>query len=88
MVTVVFKPNRAGIGAVALRSDDVAALVTRKAVAVAGASSTGDLTYEVRTDVGRNRVRAAVIAAGPRTNAHEIAHHVLARTMDVARSVR
>jgi hypothetical protein len=76
--------NRQVIGHI-LRSDQVLADLVRRAEAVATATSSGDLTYEVRSDVGRNRARAAVIAAGARTNAHELAHHDLARTIDHAR---
>jgi hypothetical protein len=76
--------NRQIIGHI-LRSDQVLADLVRRAQAVATATSSGDLTYEVRSDVGRNRARAAVIAAGARTNAHELAHHELARTIDHAR---
>lgn len=76
--------NRQIIGHI-LRSDQVLADLVRRAQAVATATSSGDLTYEVRSDVGRNRARAAVIAAGARTNAHELAHHDLARTIDHAR---
>lgn len=84
MATVVVKVNRAGIRAV-LRSDGVLRDLERRAEAVATASSDGDLTYEVRSEVGRQRARAAVVAAGARTNAHELAHHDLARTIDHAR---
>jgi broad specificity phosphatase PhoE len=84
MAKVTVKLNRQTIREI-LRSDRVLADLTRRAAAVAAASSTGDLTYEVRSDVGRARARAAVIAAGARTNAHELAHHDLARTIDHAR---
>jgi hypothetical protein len=84
MADVTIKVNRAGIRQI-LRSDRVLADLTRRARAVAAATSGGDLTYEVRSDVGRQRARAAVIAAGARTNAHELAHHDLARTIDHAR---
>lgn len=84
-MAIVVKINRAGIRTV-LRSDRVLKDLERRAKAVADATSTGDLTYEVRTDVGRQRARAAVIAAGARTNAHELAHHDLARTIDHARN--
>jgi hypothetical protein len=84
MATVVFKLNRAGVTAI-LRSPGVLADLERRAGKVAAATSTGDLTYEVRSDVGAKRARAAVIAAGARTNAHELAHHDLARTIDHAR---
>jgi len=84
MAKVTVKINRQAIREI-LRSDRVLADLTRRAAAVAAASSTGDLTYEVRSDVGRARARAAVIAAGARTNAHELAHHDLARTIDHAR---
>lgn len=84
MATVVVKVNRAGVRAI-LRSDGVLKDLERRAQAVATATSGGDLTYEVRSDVGRQRARAAVIAAGARTNAHELAHHDLARTIDHAR---
>jgi len=83
-MTVTVKINRAGIRAI-LRSDGVLKDLERRANAVAEASSTGDLTYEVRSDVGRHRARAAVIAGGARTNAHELTHHDLARTIDHAR---
>lgn len=85
MATVVVKINRGGIRAI-LRSDRVLADLIRRAEAVATATSSGDLTYEVRSDTGRQRARAAVIAAGARTNAHELAHHDLARTIDHARN--
>jgi hypothetical protein len=85
MAPVVVKINRAGIRDI-LRSDGVLKDLERRAEAVAAASSGADLTYEVRSDVGRNRARAAVIAAGARTNAHELAHHDLARTIDHARA--
>jgi hypothetical protein len=84
MAKVTVKINRQAIREI-LRSDRVLADLTRRAAAVAAASSTGDLTYEVRSDVGRARARAAVIASGARTNAHELAHHDLARTIDHAR---
>lgn len=84
MATVIVKVNQAGIREI-LRSDRVLADLTRRARAVALATSSGDLTYEVRSEVGRQRARAAVIAAGARTNAHEHAHHDLARTIDHAR---
>jgi hypothetical protein len=84
MATVTVRVNGAGIRQI-LRSDRVLADLVRRAQAVATATSGGDLTYEVRSDVGRNRARAAVIAAGARTNAHEHAHHDLARTIDHAR---
>lgn len=81
---VTFKVNRAGIREM-LRSDGVLADLVRRAEAVAAAASTGDLSYSVRSDVGRQRARAAVIAGGARTNAHELAHHDLARLIDNAR---
>lgn len=84
MANVTVKINRAGIRAI-LRSDQVLADLTRRAAAVAAVTSTGELTYEVRSDVGPARARAAVIAAGARTNAHELSHHDLARTIDHAR---
>ena len=84
MANVTVKINREGIRAI-LRSDRVLADLTRRAAKVAVATSTGDLTYEVRSDMGRARGRAAVIASGARTNAHELAHHDLARTIDHAR---
>lgn len=84
-MAVIVKVNRAGIRTI-LRSDRVLKDLERRARAVATATSTGDLTYEVRSDVGRQRARAAVIAAGARTNAHELAHHDLARTIDHARN--
>lgn len=83
-MTVVFRVNPAGIRRI-LRSDKVRAHLAHRAEKVAAASSFGDLTYEVRSGVGRQRARAAVIAAGARTNAHELAHHDLARTIDHAR---
>lgn len=83
-MAVRFKVNRAGIRTI-LRSDRMLADLVRRADAVAAATSTGDLTYEVRSDIGRQRARAAVVAAGARTNAHELAHHDLARTIDHAR---
>lgn len=83
-MAVTVRVNRAGIRAI-LRSDRVLADLTRRAGQVAAATSTGDLTYEVRSDVGRARARAAVIAAGARTNNHERVHHDLARTIDHAR---
>ena len=76
--------NRAGLRTI-LRSQGVLDDLTARAQRVAGRSSVGDLTYEVRSDTGPNRARAAVIAAGARTNAHELAHHDLARTIDAAR---
>lgn len=87
MAAVTFRLNRAGIRTI-LRSPGVAALLVRKADAVAATSSTGDLTYETRADITRSRARAAVIAAGARTNAHELAHHDLAHTIDAARAVQ
>jgi hypothetical protein len=84
MANVTVRINRAGIVRI-LRSDRVLADLVRRAQAVADATSAGDLTYEVRSDIGRQRARAAVIAAGARTNAHELAHHDLARTIDHAR---
>jgi hypothetical protein len=84
MAIVTVKINRQAIREI-LRSDRVLADLTRRAAAVAAATSTGDLTYQVRSDTGRHRARAAVIAAGARTNAHELAHHDLARTIDHAR---
>jgi len=84
MANVTVKINRQAIRQI-LRSDRVLADLTRRADAVAAATSTGDLTYEVRSDIGRARARAAVIASGARTNAHEHAHHDLARTIDHAR---
>lgn len=68
-----------------MRSDRMLADLMRRAEAVAAATSNDELTYEVRHDVGRHRARAAVIAAGARTSAHERAHHNLATTIDHAR---
>ena len=84
MADVRLRINRAGIRQL-LRSDGVRADLEHRAGRVAGAASRGDLTYEVRSDVGAARARAAVIAAGARTNAHELAHHDLARMIDQAR---
>jgi len=83
-MAVVVKINRAGLRQI-IRSDGVLKDLERRARAVAQAASGGDLTYEVRSEVGRQRARAAVIAAGARTNAHELAHHDLARMIDHAR---
>lgn len=84
-MAVIVKINRPGIRTI-LRSEGVLKDLERRARAVATATSAGDLTYEVRSDVGRARARTAVIAAGARTNAHELAHHDLARTIDHARN--
>lgn len=84
MANITVKVNRAGLREL-LRSPRVLADLVRRAQAVAAASSMGDITYEVRSEAGRARARAAVIAAGARTNAHELAHHDLARTIDHAR---
>lgn len=84
MAAVQFRFRPEGLVEI-MRSDRVLADLVRRAEAVAAATSVGDLTYEVRSDVGRRRARAAVIAAGARTNAHELAHHDLARTIDRAR---
>lgn len=84
MATVRFRFRPEGLVEI-MRSDRMLAHLVERAQRVAEATSTGDLTYEVRSDIGPRRARAAVIAAGARTNAHELAHHDLARTIDHAR---
>ena len=90
MATVKVEINPKGIAQL-LRSPGVAADLERRARAVMERANTDEkanpapLNYEVRTDVGKRRARAAVIAAGDRTMAHEAAHHTLVRAIDAAR---
>lgn len=83
-MAVKFIPNAKGIRAM-LRDPKVLVDLQRRAQKVAAAASRDDLTYEVRSEIGEHRARAAVIAAGARTNAHEHRHHDLAHYIDVAR---
>lgn len=88
-MAVKFEPSFKGIGEV-LKSPGVQADLLRRAEQmVAGApTENGDgeeLTYEARSGVGRTRARAAVIAAGARTAAHELANHELISLLDLAR---
>lgn len=68
-----------------LRLESVRQACADKAERVAQAASVGDLTYGVRSEIGPHRARAATITEGARTNAHELAHHDLARLIDHAR---
>lgn len=84
-----FKANPKGI-AECLRLPGVLSDLERRAARIRAAAPTANaegeaLTYETRSEMGRRRARAAVIAAGGRTNAHELAHHELIRLIDHAR---
>lgn len=87
-----FEPNPKGIAEL-LRLPRVLADLENRAQRVAAAAnaaptSSGNpepLRYEVRSETGRRRARAAVVAASARTNAHEHKHHTLARVLDHAR---
>lgn len=68
---------------------ELEARAERVADAANGATTTSGnkepLRYEVRSEIGRARARAAVVATGARTTAHEHKHGTLTRVMDRAR---
>lgn len=87
-----FKSDPKGIREV-LRLPGVLANLEGRAARVAAAAnasptsgqSTEPLNYQVRSEIGRSRARAAAVAIGARTTAHEHAHGTLARVLDEAR---
>jgi len=84
MANARFELNRAGVREI-LRSPEVASLVTDAAQRVASASS-ADVggEYAVRSEVGRRRARAAVVAVDRTANVAEVRERTMVRNLGAA----
>jgi len=84
-MAIIFQPNTKGIREL-LRLPSVEADLRRRAEAVArAASGSDDLTYNVHSEIGKNRARAAVVTGDAKAAAVEARDHRLARSIDAAR---
>lgn len=68
-----------------LRSPQVAADLAVRAQRVAAAASDSSAKYNVHSEIGRNRARAAVVTGNIEAMVVEAREHRLARAIDAAR---
>lgn len=84
MGTFKFVPNAKGIAEL-LRSPQIAADLHARAERIAAAASDGDAEYNVHSEIGTRRARAAVVTANIEAQLAEHRERRLARAIDAAR---